>query len=676
MQCIPASPIQRRRRFPERELLERLRHYEGLLRQHNIKFNPLHGDTPAAKREPPKAKAGVATGAGKGEPLYEAKNIWDAMNPRTQPDPKDDDDDGSNSSHEWDELSEPVAKKAWDQFESNHHLLFSSRKTAVDLSALHPEQVKIFKLWQIYLENVDPLLKVTHTPTLQDRIIDAASNMANIKPPLEALMFSIYCMSIVSLVEEDCRAIFGVPKRDLLAKYHFGCQQALLNCEFLRSQDRECLTASYLYLVSVRPYTDPQSLSSMLGLAIRIARRMGLHSEAANSKCGAIEAEMRRRLWWSLILFDSRICETAIYKAEMLVPTWDCSTPLNVNDFDLQPEMKDPPAVWGKSNTTEAIFAVMRSEIGEFTRHSAFHLDFINPALKKIAKDVQNGPIPEGGELVKLEKMIEDRYLKFCNPENSLHFMTIWSARSLLAKNHLIEHYSRVSMPTSSSMEQKTGARCDAATSYALSMVESDTKLMTSPLTKRYRWFIELHFPFPAYVHVFQELRKRPVRDNTRQIWEIMSGNCKARGMFSDPDDNSPTTSNNPFFKVLSKMVLQAWEACEIAYNQAGKPAVPPRIVSEVQQKVAQTTQTCARKQSANNNIIIEGEQADGGDDNNKNKSNNNICGMGILDDFSISMDFEGLEAYPSLSVPDMDIDGNQLDWDTIMNWHPVGRME
>jgi hypothetical protein len=43
-QCIPASlvPRQRRRRFPERELLDRLRHYEELLRQHQIGFEPLH----------------------------------------------------------------------------------------------------------------------------------------------------------------------------------------------------------------------------------------------------------------------------------------------------------------------------------------------------------------------------------------------------------------------------------------------------------------------------------------------------------------------------------------------------------------------------------------------------------------------------------------------------------
>jgi hypothetical protein len=44
-QCIPvAVPRQRRRRFPEAELLQRVRHLEDLLRQHNIDFEPLHGD--------------------------------------------------------------------------------------------------------------------------------------------------------------------------------------------------------------------------------------------------------------------------------------------------------------------------------------------------------------------------------------------------------------------------------------------------------------------------------------------------------------------------------------------------------------------------------------------------------------------------------------------------------
>lgn len=49
VQCVPATgPRQRRRRFPERELLERLRRYEGLLRKNNIEFEPMHA--PAAEK--------------------------------------------------------------------------------------------------------------------------------------------------------------------------------------------------------------------------------------------------------------------------------------------------------------------------------------------------------------------------------------------------------------------------------------------------------------------------------------------------------------------------------------------------------------------------------------------------------------------------------------------------
>lgn len=149
-------------------------------------------------------------------------------------------------------MRDVVGKKGWVQlFGDNDHLLFGSPNTNVDLSTLHPEPVQIFRLWQIYLDNVNPLFKVTHTPSLQGSIIEAASNVTTIIPSIEALMFSLYCMAILSLSVDDCQTIFGSSRKDLLTKFQFGCQQALLNCSFLRSSDRDCLTALYLYLVSL-----------------------------------------------------------------------------------------------------------------------------------------------------------------------------------------------------------------------------------------------------------------------------------------------------------------------------------------------------------------------------------------------------------------------------------------
>jgi hypothetical protein len=150
-----------------------------------------------------------------------------------------------------------LVKKAWDKSsQSDDHLLFGARRTTVDLSTLHPNPAHIFRLWQTYLDNVNPLLKITHTPTLQGRIIGAASNLSTLNPTFEALLFGIYCVSMLTIGPDECEDTFGSPKKDLLVKYQFGCQQALLNSGFLRCNDRDCLTALFLYLVSSIPKID------------------------------------------------------------------------------------------------------------------------------------------------------------------------------------------------------------------------------------------------------------------------------------------------------------------------------------------------------------------------------------------------------------------------------------
>lgn len=130
---------------------------------------------------------------------------------------------------------------------------------------MHPEQAQIFRLWQTYLENVDPLLKVTHTPTLQSRIVDAVSDIEDINPTSEALIFSIYCIAVVSLADDDYHRLFKSSKKDLLARYQLGCQQLLLKCKPWRFTNIDGLTAMYLYLVRHRKRGIPTN-SNDLGL--------------------------------------------------------------------------------------------------------------------------------------------------------------------------------------------------------------------------------------------------------------------------------------------------------------------------------------------------------------------------------------------------------------------------
>ncbi|KAI8957119.1 hypothetical protein F5Y11DRAFT_352891 [Daldinia sp. FL1419] len=587
-QCVPATLAQprRRRRFPKRELVDRLHHYENLLRENNIPFESLYGEdsktsVPQTPQDAsPKGSTGKDDAVAKHKMSYRPKDIWRAMSQKTSDSEDDDVDesDGDNDSEysfRKDALRQPMITKVWDRIyesQDNSHLLFAAPQTSDDLSTMHPEHIQIFRLWQIYLENVDPLLKVTHTPTLQARIIEATSHLANIDPTMEALIFSIYCIATFSLTNDECVAFFMVPRDELLVRYQLGCRQALQNCRFLQTTDRDCLTALYLYLISIRPKVDPRSLSSMLSIAVRIGRRMGIHDESTCAKFTALEAEMRRRLWWSLIIFDNRINELCDYKVASLAPTWDCRTPLNVYDSEIRLEMKTPLAIHEKP--TEALFAVVRSELADFVRHSSFHLMFTNPSLSTIAKSNRQTTISEEEELNALERKIEDKYLAFCDLDIPLHFMTVWTARSYLAKIRLLDYYSR----HLTAAAQPTESHRNTIISSALSMLECDTMLITSPIVKGYRWLVTYHFPLPAYIHLLQSLKRRPGDERVGKSWEVMSSNYKARFMSAEV--------NEAFFHVFSRIVLRAWEAREALSRQEGKPLVPPLIVSDIRDKV------------------------------------------------------------------------------------------
>lgn len=56
-----------------------------------------------------------------------------------------------------------------------------------------------------FVENVNPLSKIVHVPSLQSAIERATTNIGNIPKGLEALMFSIYSMAVRSFTDDECK---------------------------------------------------------------------------------------------------------------------------------------------------------------------------------------------------------------------------------------------------------------------------------------------------------------------------------------------------------------------------------------------------------------------------------------------------------------------------------------
>lgn len=127
-------------------------------------------------------------------------------------------------------------------------LLFGSA-SKYSLAGVHPNPANVFKLWQVFLENVNPLTKIIHTPTLQWRILNATSDLSSVPEDLEALMFAIYCAALTSLSDDEVLQRFCETKLKLLALYREGAQKALVNAGLLRTSSMVVLQALVIFIV-------------------------------------------------------------------------------------------------------------------------------------------------------------------------------------------------------------------------------------------------------------------------------------------------------------------------------------------------------------------------------------------------------------------------------------------
>jgi hypothetical protein len=214
-------------------------------------------------------------------------------------------------------------------------------------------------------------------------------------------------------------------------------------------------------------------------------------------------------------------------------------------------------------------FILLQSFVADFIMNTSLHLDFVAPRLKPIAKASQQSLEPGKGELDALENMVEEKFLRYCSEENPLQFLTIWETRGFLTKVRLLENYiNPSSLP-------RNEASLDKGVLYASQMLQIDTRIMASPLTKPFHWTSPYNFPFPAYIALANELRRQPFRDDAQQIWEVMSDNCDIRLI-------TTFKSKSAFFTLFSKVIMLAWWARQKSGQADDMPE--PRIVSKMKQ--------------------------------------------------------------------------------------------
>ncbi|PWY82107.1 hypothetical protein BO70DRAFT_291865 [Aspergillus heteromorphus CBS 117.55] len=512
-----------RKRAADEELLARLARYEDLMRQHNVDFTPY-------------ANSWVHSGLE--GPIKE--------NPESP------------------QLKYPSLRHKDDPFLHPTPSLESICSTPQPpLDSLHPEPRHIYRFWQIFVQSVNPLTKIIHVPTLQQRILDASWDPTNTPAPLTAMLFAIYTHAVTALSPTSCSTSFQSSRATLLTRYRTATLRALIAADFLTTRTLEVLQAFVLFLLS---NPECELTSTLTGSAIRVAQKLGLDRTTHDPKLSIFENEMRVRLWAQLRGLDFR-CR-AVYTPAMKPPPvsslGDFRLPRNVNDADLHPDMQEPPIE--HTGPTEMLCVLMKLEVTLWRKSS--------PTATKVFESILEGPhrskAPtstdlEDAAIRELEAIYQEKYFRCTDERIPLHAVTRAMTRLAIARLRFTARHPRGRAAGMMGADlYVTREENDMLFESALTWLEMVDVLKRSEFSFHLLAHLTSRASVDAYICVLSDLRRRCMGARVDLAWRLVEE------LFTEHVELVEDVENS-FFVALGDLTVEAWEARRKALEGEGE---------------------------------------------------------------------------------------------------------
>lgn len=444
-------------------------------------------------------------------------------------------------------------------------LVFGSPTSSTGLRPLHPQPVESFRLWQAYLDNVNPLIKLFHAPTVQQMLTEANSNLKNVPRNVEALLFSIYCIAVESLSDRECIAISGGHKEVARQRFRSGAQHALINASFLKTSDVMVLQALTLFIVSLLGtklskcswQTDSRQLSlqdidariiwMLSGLCHRIGQRIGLHRDGDIFKLPPFESEIRRRLWWQIIMlegFSQKLAGTGTgSNAHILMG--DVKLPANLNDSDLFPGMTEIPRE--SDRATEMMFFLIRCYVGNFLRRFETPQIVFDGVWNKLTTSSVDVGTKEKA-ILELERLFEHKFLRHCDSSIVWHLMCSHLAKAIIFMMRFMAYGADYQGKTETQEEK------DTLFTLALQVCSAQILAYTMKEMQGFMWHVNMHFQWKALVFVLSELRYRTSGPQVEEAWRDIQLTYEFHPTFDEE------LSKRALPIAVSNLALEAWE--------------------------------------------------------------------------------------------------------------------
>lgn len=214
-----------------------------------------------------------------------------------------------------------------------------------------PSREESDMLIQFFLELTEPFIKLIHVPAFQKHLAEYRAG----KNPLyfEPLLHCLHSLALAAISSDFVLDFFRRPRDQLLVILRRKAEEALLKADFMRTEQPIIMRALLYFITFLFEVGDIEYASSLVGVALRTAFRIGLHHDFLGQTPFVQDA--RQRLWLYLRHLDRRASNLQGVESTMK-PEWD--TPPPQNAFDI---------VWEEFRTVQENFSGKPSAVTGYT---------------------------------------------------------------------------------------------------------------------------------------------------------------------------------------------------------------------------------------------------------------------------------------------------------------------
>ncbi|KAI1455798.1 fungal-specific transcription factor domain-containing protein [Annulohypoxylon moriforme] len=404
----------------------------------------------------------------------------------------------------------------------------------------HPSSDHIRFLTTTFFTNVDMIIKILHRPTVEGALLAFANAPESTRPQLtpesEVLFFSIYHAAVASILPSTCLTHLGRRREDLMRTFASGVEHLLGRADYLNNTSLETLQALTLYVACVRSTSGSRAAWALLSLPIRLAQALNLHHEASNAHLPPYEAELRRRLWWQLIVLDIRGAEDRGSATVLARDSYDTKLPLNIDDADFGSGTRSQ--LVEKQGPTDVTFSLCTAQCSNLFlqiehAHSALGISHEGGGRGDNNGANSNAQTSQSvEETVKQAQALESQFVIGADPNHAPSYLASVTVRLIILKLWLMMQYPvhprrKPHLHLSTSATSRPSAKPslfphEATLRTALSIMELNEYLQTGPYGDRFQWWANTYVQWHPLAVVLAELCTQTRGDLVDRAWRTV----------------------------------------------------------------------------------------------------------------------------------------------------------